>query len=50
MRFTIEKKRKGWVLYKILDTGEREEIGIYRTQRAAEVRLAIEYDRSSQDV
>ena len=47
MRFTIEKKRKGWVLYRILEDNTKEEIGTYKTQRAAEVRLAIEWDRNS---
>jgi len=46
MRFVIEKHRKGWVLYRLLDNSERELIGVYKTHRAAEVRMAIEYDRS----
>jgi len=48
MKFVIEKHRKGYALYRILEDGTRELVSTYKTQRAAEVRMTIEYDRAKQ--
>ena len=47
MKYAIEKHRKGWALYRIdKKTEKRTRLGIYKTMKAAEVRMNLDAKNS----